>query len=171
MPAPRRKSLLVLVCVAALAALAASTRHDTSAEETRIREIVRQWNQAVSIRDLDGAVAHYADDASFLAPNAPAVAGKAAIRAAWKDMLLSPGLSLTFAAVSVKVAHAGDMAYEIGTYKMGQDAAGGARAEDEGKYVVVWARIGADWKVVADIFNSNRPLAPAPAAAAPAAAH
>ena len=53
------------------------------------------------------------------------------------------------------------MAYEIGTYTMGLDAPGG-RVEDEGKYVVVWTRVGGDWKVAADIFNSNRP-APAPA--------
>jgi len=110
---------------------------------------------------VDGTVAHYADDAAFLAPNAPATSGKTAIRAAWTDLLKSPGLSLSFGPTAVRIAHASDMAYEIGTYTMGLDAPGG-RVEDEGKYVVVWTRVGGDWKVAADIFNSNRP-APAPA--------
>jgi len=170
MPAPRLALPIVFVCATALAALGATTRHDTRPEEARIRELVKKWNEAVAVRDLDGAVRDYADDASFLAPNAPIASGKVAIRTAWKDLLLSPGLSLTFGPLSVKVAHDADIAYEIGTYKMGVDAAGG-RVEDQGKYVVVWTRAGADWKVAADIFNSDRPAPAAPAAPAAAAAH
>jgi uncharacterized protein (TIGR02246 family) len=162
--------LPVLACAAALVALGATTRHDARPEETRIRDLDRKWSEAVAARDLDGTVAHYAEDAVFLSPNAPATSGKAAIRAAWKDLLLSPGLSLTFAPMSVRVAHAADMAFEIGSYTMGQDAPGG-RVEDDGKYVVVWTRVGGDWKVAADIFNSNRPAAPAPPAPAATAAH
>ena len=169
MPTSRRPLLFALVCAASLVAAGASTRHDARSEEGAIRDLDRKWSEAVAARDLDGAVAHYAEDASFLAPNAPAASGKAAIRAAWKDLLQSPGLSLTFAPVSVKVAHAGDMAYEIGSYRLGMDAPGG-HTEDDGKYVLVWTRVGGDWRVTADIFNSNRPALPAPAAPAPAAA-
>jgi hypothetical protein len=32
------------------------------------------------------------------------------------------------------------------------------RAEDESKYVKIWVKGDGDWKVAADIYNSNRPL-------------
>ena len=40
------------------------------------------------------------------------------------------------------------MALDRGTYRLG---------EDTGKYVVVWRKIGGEWKAAADIFNSDKP--------------
>ena len=31
--------------------------------------------------------------------------------------------------------------------------------EDVGKYVVVWRKVGDEWKAAADIFNSDKPAA------------
>jgi uncharacterized protein (TIGR02246 family) len=150
----------ILACLACLCALSAAARKEAPSEETVIRELDRKWVEGIAAKDLDSTVAHYADDAAFLAPNASVSTGKVAIRAAWEGLLKSPGLSLTFGPTTIRVARAGDMAYEIGTYKIGMDAPGG-RAEDEGKYVYVWTRVGGDWKVAADIFNSSRsPIAP-----------
>jgi len=159
----RSKSLVtVLACFACILAFGATARRDPQSEETAIRDLDKRWEEAIVAKDLDRTVAHYADDAAFLAPSAPASSGKAAIRTAWADLLKSPGLSLTFGPTTVRIAHAADMAYEIGTYTMGMDTPNG-RVEDQGKYVVVWTKLGADWKVAADIFNSSRPPAAPPA--------
>ncbi len=34
-----------------------------------------------------------------------------------------------------------------------------ARAEDQGKYVVVWRKDQGVWKIAADIINSDKPIA------------
>ncbi len=153
-----RVVVTVLAGFACVLVFDGAARRDPQSEETVIRELDRKWAEAIVAKDLDRTVAHYADDAAFLAPNAPATSGKAAIRTAWDDLLKTPGLSLTFGPTTVRIAHAADMAYEIGTYTMGLDGPSG-RVEDDGKYVVVWTRIGGDWKVAADIFNTSRPPA------------
>jgi len=154
-----RSSITILACVACLFSFGASVRRGTQSEEQAIRELDRKWTEAIAARDLDATVAHYADDAAFLAPGAPVTSGRAAIRSAWGDLLKSPGLSLTFGPTVVRIAHAADMAYEIGTFTMAMDGPHG-RVEDQGKYVVVWTRNGGDWRVAADIFNSSRPPSP-----------
>ncbi|WP_405030146.1 hypothetical protein [Mycoplana sp. BE70] len=45
------------------------------------------------------------------------------------------------------------MAYEIGTYELGYST--DKPVDEKGKYVVVWKKAGDDWKVMADIFNSD----------------
>jgi ketosteroid isomerase-like protein len=48
------------------------------------------------------------------------------------------------------------MALDRGTYKLAIAPKGTAQT-DTGKYVVVWRKIGSEWKAAADIFNSDRP--------------
>ncbi len=48
------------------------------------------------------------------------------------------------------------MALDRGTYTL-TVAPAGTTQTDTGKYVVLWSKIGGDWKAVADIFNSNLP--------------
>ena len=50
------------------------------------------------------------------------------------------------------------MALDRGTYRL-TVAAAGAPQRDIGKYVVVWRKVGGEWKAVADIFNSDLPSA------------
>jgi ketosteroid isomerase-like protein len=46
------------------------------------------------------------------------------------------------------------MALDRGTYKLAV-APNGTAKTDTGKYVVVWRKIGGEWKAAADIFNSD----------------
>ncbi len=151
-----RSLVMVLTCLSCTLASGATARRDPHSEETAIRALDRRWEEAIVAKDLDGTLAPYADDAAFLAPNAAVSSGKPAIRSAWAEFFKSPGLSLTFGPITVRVSRAADMAYEIGTYTMSLDGPNG-RVEEQGKYVVVWTRMGSDWKVAADISNSSRP--------------
>ena len=56
----------------------------------------------------------------------------------------------------IVVASSGDMALDRGTYRM-TVAPDGTEQTDTGKYVVVWRKIGGEWKAAADIFNSDLP--------------
>jgi ketosteroid isomerase-like protein len=73
-------------------------------------------------------------------------------------MLALPNVTATWAATYVEAALSGDLAYEIGTYALAFDT-NDARAEDHGKYVVVWRKDEGAWKIVADVINSDKPIA------------
>ena len=51
---------------------------------------------------------------------------------------------------------AGNLIVETGKY-VTTISAGGTTITDEGKYVVVWRREGRGWKIIRDIFNSDKP--------------
>ena len=60
------------------------------------------------------------------------------------------------------VGVSGDMAWLSGTYAA-KDSAGAV--VEPGKYVSVYRRVGTEWKLIRDTWNSDK--APAPAATAP----
>ena len=72
-------------------------------------------------------------------------------------MMHTPGFDLTFVPEGIIVSGSGDMALDRGTYSL-TVAPGGSTQTDTGKYVVVWRKIGGDWKAAADIFNSDLPV-------------
>ena len=125
-------------------------------EADAIRDLSARWLARVDLRDAAGVAGFYTDDGAFLAPNAPPATGRDAVLAAWATLLGAPGLSLVWRPTFVQVADAADMAYEVGSYTFGLDGPN-SRIEDDGKYLVVWRRTVAGWKVAADMFNSNRP--------------
>lgn len=132
---------------------------DVQAEEQAIRDLVRQWNTAITNRNADAIAMYYSEDAVFLPANAPVVRGRSAIRAAWADMFGMPSLSLDITPTRVNVAASGDMAEEVGTFRFSGETPQGPMT-DEGKYVVVWKKVNGEWKVSSDIFNSDREMIP-----------
>jgi uncharacterized protein (TIGR02246 family) len=125
-------------------------------EAQTIRALSARWLQAADSRDAAHVAPFYTEDGVFLVPNVPLARGRAAVQAVWSQLLAAPNLELAWTPSSVDVAQAGDMACEIGSYRLGMDSPAG-RIEDEGKYVVVWRKAKQGWQVAADIFNSSRP--------------
>lgn len=140
-----------------------ATLTDTAAGETaeaaeaRIRELDRQWVAAVAARDTAAIVNVYASDGRFMVPNSPVASGADAIRSTWAGLLGLPNVSLTFEPTSIHVSEDATMAYDVGTYQLAFDGPSG-RVEDNGKYLVVWEKRDGEWKVVADMINTDRPL-------------
>lgn len=129
---------------------------NTGADEEAIRRHVDRWLQLVKAKDAAGIAALYTDDGAVMAPNAPIGKGHAAIQQTWASMMRTPGFALTFAPEQIVVSASGDMALDRGTYSL-SIAPNGATQTDTGKYVVVWRKIGNEWKAAADIFNSDLP--------------
>jgi len=95
-------------------------------------------------------------------PNAPSAKTRETIRSAWKEMLTTPGAAISWKATKVEVAKSGDLACVSGTYEETMADANGKSVKDHGKYVEVWEKqANGTWKVVADIWNSDLPVAPA----------
>jgi uncharacterized protein (TIGR02246 family) len=133
-----------------------------AADEKAIRDLDAQWAKAAADKDLDATISYYSDDASLLPPNAPIATGNHAIRAVWAPML-GPDVSLSWKATKADVAHSSDLAYLLGVYQLTTKGPQGNPVTDNGKFVEVWKKqADGKWKVVADIFNSDSPVAAVP---------
>jgi uncharacterized protein (TIGR02246 family) len=130
---------------------------DAGADEQAIREQVDHWLHLVKAKDAAGIAQLYVEDGAVMPPNAPIAKGRAAIQKTWASMMHTPGFDLTFVPEGIIVSGSGDMALDRGTYSL-TVAPGGSTQTDTGKYVVVWRKIGGDWKAAADIFNSDLPV-------------
>ena len=129
---------------------------DTGGDEQAIRGHVDRWLQLVKAKDAAGIAALYAEDGAVMPPNAPIGKGRAAIQQTWASMMRTPGFDLTITPEQIVVSSSGDMALDRGRYSLTVAPAGTAQT-DTGKYVVVWRKIGSEWKAAADIFNSDLP--------------
>ena len=129
---------------------------DTGADELAIRGHVDRWLQLVKAKDAAGIAELYAEDGAVMPPSAPIGKGRAAIQQTWASMMRTPGFDLTFVPEQIVVSSSGDMALDRGAYSL-TIAPNGTAQTDTGKYVVVWRKIGREWKVAADIFNSDLP--------------
>jgi uncharacterized protein (TIGR02246 family) len=133
---------------------------DTRGQDERaIRQADAATLNAAQAKDVDGAIANYADDASWLPPNAPMLNGKAAIRAGWSKLIGSPGFNIDWQIDKLEVGRAGDLAYTIYTYQLALEGSAGKPIADHGKDMAVWKKQSdGTWKMVADTFNSDLPL-------------
>jgi ketosteroid isomerase-like protein len=154
---PRYRTVLMLTLASLCCASCKNEPPDTRAlDERAIREADGATLKAAQTDDVDGAVANYGDDASWLPPNSPLVHGKAAIRAEWATLIGNPGFTIDWQVNKLEVARSGDLAYTIYTYQMAFDGANGKPITDQGKDMAVWKKQSdGAWKMVADTFNSD----------------
>lgn len=139
-----------------LAALAlmivAACAPPTAQDSPEIRAASAAWTEALNAGDLDALLAVYAEDAHILPPSAAPGRGHDAVRESFGPMIdAGLGGSLT----SIEVAAAGDIGHHVGTYEITADG----EVLDRGKYMEVWRQQGGEWKIAADIWNSDMPAA------------
>src|ERR1700719_3856342 len=158
-----RRARVVLGSTFLVVSLSTATGQNTSdtraMAEAAIRAADAAGLKAAQAKDVAGATANYADDASWLPPHAPIVQGKEAIRSAWAQLLTTPGLKIDWQITKVDVSRAGDMAYTLYKYEMTMSGPDDAPVTDKGKDMSVWVKQSdGRWKMVADTFNSDIPL-------------
>jgi uncharacterized protein (TIGR02246 family) len=108
--------------------------------------------EAANSGDTAGVASLYTEDAVLLAPNAPMMRGRQEVKAFFDGMVAQMGLP-KLQLNTKQVEEHGDTAWEVGAYTMTLQG-----VSDEGKYIVVWKRQGNDWKLAADIWNTDSPL-------------
>jgi uncharacterized protein (TIGR02246 family) len=110
------------------------------------------WTAAFNKGDAAAVAALYTDDAYVLPPGSDLVKGRAAIEAFWRQA----AQQMTDAKLTiVDVLPLGlEAAREVGTVTLKTKTQ--PPQEIVGKYVVVWRKIGADWKLATDIWNTNK---------------
>ena len=128
-----------------------------SADEQVIRKMDKEWSAATQSKDAGKLLVYYAEDASVFPFNAPIATGKEQIQKVWMGLMAMPGFSLSFAPTKIEVAKSADLAYDVGTFELKFADANGKPTTEIGKYVVVWKKqADMQWKVVADIFNTDK---------------
>ena len=160
------KLTTVLICGAAVLAGCNETsdaRRDQTAEakstasdEQAIRSANARWLELISKKDAAGIGQLYAEDGAALPPYFKAVVGRAAISQWWASQMKTPGFTMAFGTDQLVFSTPGDMALDRGWYRVSAQGPDGV-INDTGKYVVVWRKIDGEWKVAADIFNTDLP--------------
>jgi ketosteroid isomerase-like protein len=111
-----------------------------------------RWIDFFNKGHFAGVASLYTEDAIALPPGSAMVKGRAAIEALWKSMaqqVSDPKLT------TLDVKPLGpSAAREIGTFSL--KTKGPTPQEVTGKYLVVWEKIGSDWKLAVDIWNDGK---------------
>jgi uncharacterized protein (TIGR02246 family) len=159
-----KKAVLLAVSLIAVAACTPKAP-DTTADEAALKADPGAWFEQFNAGNADGVANLYAEDGVILAPGAPAVVGRDAIREFIKsDIEKTKAAGLAFKLGDVTgVGVSGDLGWLTGTFSV-TDASG--TAVDVGKFVSVYRRTNGEWALIRDTWNSDK----APPAEAPPAA-
>ena len=134
----------------------------SAAEMDAVKAVNGAWAEHYNAGDAAAVAGLYWDDASLMAPGAPAVTGGDAIR----DYFVADVEGAKAAGLSMSMEHgpvsaAGATAWQEGRFKA-IDASGAT--VDAGKYLSVLEKHDGQWKLSRDIWNSDGKPAAAPGA-------
>lgn len=157
------KTPALLSCCTLVAATACAQpvpRELAPEDVTAIEESTAAFAEAVRAADWDGVAALYTEDVMLMPPNEEAREGRAAAR----EWLGSFPPLVRFELDPVEIEGVGDLAYVRGTYAL-EMSMGDRAVTDRGKYVEIRReQEDGSWLIAVDIFNSDQPAAPPPAA-------
>ena len=122
------------------------------AQKAEIEAVNAKWIEFFNKGDFSAVASLYTEDATAFPPGSAMVKGRAAIAAMWKGMaeqVSDPKVTT----LDVK-ALGPSAAREIGTFSL--KTKGAAPQEVTGKYVVVWEKVGSEWKLANDIWNAGK---------------
>jgi uncharacterized protein (TIGR02246 family) len=129
-------------------------------DEAAIRAVDAEWARAASAGDGNAIAALYASDATLLPPMEPMRQGQAA-KKYWVDFTNS--FSGTTELTATTVEGRGDLAYEVGTYRMSltpKKAGAKPLPVGVGKYIeVLKKQADGSWKIVYDMWSPDAPPA------------
>ena len=123
-----------------------------AAQKAEIETANGKWVAFFNKGDFDGVASLYTADAAAFPPGSAMVKGRAAIGAMWKgmaDQMTDPKV------MTIDVKRLGPAAArEIGTFSLKTKSS--PPKELTGKYVVIWEKVGKNWKLATDIWNEGK---------------
>jgi uncharacterized protein (TIGR02246 family) len=143
-----RTAILVVLALGAGTSLNAYGQGDPRAEIERANAALAA---AFEKQDAAAAAAMYTETGQIFPPNSDALEGRAAIEQFWKATL-AQGIARV-ELKTVEVESLGDSVVETGRATLYSD---GGTIIDRAKYLVVWKKVGGQWKLHRDIWNSSQ---------------
>jgi uncharacterized protein (TIGR02246 family) len=119
-----------------------------------VESLNSEFSKAVSNQDLDSVMDLYTSDAWLLPPGVPMIQGSDGIRAFFQTMLDAGVRALNLESAAVEGS--GDVAVDIGRYRLTVEPPGADSVIEEGKYIVVLRRqADGNLRLAYDTFNSD----------------
>ena len=94
----------------------------------------------------------YTEDACLLTPHAAAVCGKAALKKDFEEAFADGKVTGVKFQTKAIYGDGGEYITEEGTWQVFKQGGG---LLDDGKYLKLWKKTRAGWKIFRDVFNSN----------------
>jgi ketosteroid isomerase-like protein len=154
----RRGAVLLLMTACAQAPSVDEEQDRIDRETALARQAIEATNQRYMMHfnagNGDSVAAIFAEQGRVMWPNALSSVGRDSIASRLGAIgAMGPTLSLR----TEEVAANGPLAVERGRYTMTWTPPGAIQMADSGKYLVRWHRIDAQWVIVDNIWNSDRP--------------
>lgn len=136
-------------------AAAESRDGETGGPDAEIKALKRDYERFVAAGDAESLVALYADEAVRMPPGAEPVTGREAIRQEWTTLFETlTDISDTGTSRFV-VAASGDVAYEMGEYRLTARQKDGMSVAQQGTYVTTFRRRAGCWRIAAEIWHAR----------------
>ena len=121
-----------------------------------IEQVIRAYETALNANDIDTILGIYGSEPVFMPQNAPAMVGRAAVRAAYEQVFANIKLDVRFTTHEIEIH--GDTAWAR-TSSAGRTRilAAGAVVEEGNNELFVFKREGGDWKIHRYLFATNQP--------------
>jgi ketosteroid isomerase-like protein len=153
---PRR----VALCLLALAAVVAGSptfAADQPSTLLTLAKIREAWVQDLHTKQLEPILKFYAPDVVFLQPTGERIAGSAALRALFQNIMATFNSDLTLHSQNLEAS--GDLAYDSGDFTESLTAiATGAKMSSKGSYIIIFKRQkDGNWQIVQQVFTGAPP--------------
>jgi uncharacterized protein (TIGR02246 family) len=145
------KRLAAVVCLVVVTAVPALGQGKT---DPTLDKLAKEFAEAFNAKNAAKVAAFYAEDAVLMPPNVPMVKGRTAIETFYKQ-----GFSQALGKITLRPmesAITGSRGFEAGVSTL---TTGSASETAPGKYVVIYKRVGNEWKIAFDMFNDDAPSA------------
>ena len=130
---------------------------DIDVEKARLLNRDAEWSRAASEgHDIERILSFWTDDAVILAPDLPAVAGKAALREYVENSMRIPGFRISWASSDVTFSPDGNLAYMFGRNSVTMNGPDGTPVTTKGRGITIWRRESdRQWRCAVDIWNAE----------------
>jgi len=146
---------LFLTCAAILIAVSQLYAQGEADMKAKFNELNKKFSKMMVDNDLEGMLNYYAENPISMPSYQPMLRGLDAMRESHKQQH-QMGMKVTaFELTATDVIVEGNIAIEIGTYTISMDMPEMGKMDDHGKYMNVWEKQGGDWKIRADIWNTD----------------
>lgn len=141
------RTVALIVAVALVAVVASVNGQRTT--DAALNKLAVEFAAAFNAKDAAKVASFYTDDAVLMPPGQPMRTGRRSIEAHYQAQFALGDATLRLTPLESVVA--GEIAFEMGTANISLGS-----LTDDGKYVVIYKRVGTDWKIAYDIFNSDQ---------------
>jgi len=106
--------------------------------------------------NIDDVMKYVGEEGVLIPPNSPIIDGAKAIREAVKEMVKTKVVSMSGGVTRLEVAKSGDLAYDIGRFRIVNQGSEGP-IKEEGYFVTLYKKIDGQWKFMGQIWNNVNP--------------